>query len=237
MFLKIASAVFVLSLVGASVSAATLTTTFNLEGNDPSKSTSENFAALPSAFSLNQDGLTATFNAKSVDAVRGRNNVLTRGNFIDSKIGRYSSGAGVLNGVGDSHTVNGGDRDDIIEITFERDVRVISMTFGYYGPRSAFRLLTDKNDDHAIGVGDAYSSTIHINGNDGTYTFDTNSATTDFIALGAFVAKDWFKLTSVTVSHESLQRNEPVPTPLPATVWMMIAGLGGLSLVRARKKV
>jgi len=220
--------------VAAGAHAATITTvTFDLQGNDSAASTTANFNALPSSFSLTEGDLTATFDGKTVHRATGRNSTFVGGTFSDAKIGRYAGGAGVLNSAGDSHTVDGQYRDDFIEISFDKEVHVTEISFGFVDNKDYFRILTDTNDDNAIGIGDTYGDAVKITATTNPFEMDL---TTDFFAVGAFGSKDNWKLKTVTVSYKTPPSNEPPAVPLPAAGWMLVAGLGGLGAMRARRK-
>lgn len=206
----------------AAPAAMASTVTFDLQGND-----STSYGSLPSSVTMTEGGITATFDAKSIISPVYSGGIITGGTVQDtSHIGLYPGGAGVVNSTGDnSHTVDGSGYDDFVEITFSEEVEIVSISFGYYDSYDDFVIFTDASGDGDIGLGDAVSSSYPVSSNNPFNGF--GGLTTDIFAVAATGSNDSWKLKSITVQYVA-------PVPLPAAGVMLLAGLGGLGLMRRR---
>ncbi|MGB3554331.1 MAG: VPLPA-CTERM sorting domain-containing protein [Jannaschia sp.] len=231
------AALFCISAGGAS--AATASFNFGCDGAgvscDSSSSSYWNVSSLPAAFSLTDGDLTVEARARYFyGGVSYVGNTVASADPREAHIGRFQGGAGVFNGAGDNHTVDGNDYyNDFIQLSFDKAVTLDSIGFGYISTRADrrgpddFRLMYDLDGDGTIGVGDYFSDELRTSSNF-TALPNVSSKVWGFAAFGK--DDDW-KLKSVAVSYV-----EPVaPVPLPAAVWLMLAGLAGLFGVSRRK--
>lgn len=215
----------VLALSAPAAMAATATFDLSLS---PGQST--NHAALPSSFDLTEGGLTATFSAGSFTAytapITGTNRTFTAATFApDPRIGRYESGAGVVNAFTDNdHQVDGSGYADFILIDFGQAVTITSISFGLFGFNDDFRWMYDSNNDGSIGVGDFLSFL-----QDDNPFSNFGGVTSGLFAIGAFDSDDEWKLRTVSIEYTA-------PVPLPAGGLLLLTALGGVAALRRRRK-
>jgi hypothetical protein len=202
------------------------TVTFDLTGND-----SGGYNSLPSSFSLTQDGLTATFDAKSFTTLYRVGNTITNGSVVlDGHIGRFSPGAGVYNSPGDnSHTVDGSGYKDFIQVTLSAAVQITGVSFGYYDNYDHFRWMMDTSGDGQLGVGDFVSDRYKISQNNPFSAF--GGAMGSVFGFLAAENDDSWKLRTVTFEY-----TPPSQVPLPAAGILLVGALGGLGLIGRRRK-
>ena len=216
--------------IGAAQAASV---TFDLQGSGGS------YSSLPSSVSLTDaaTGLTMTADAKAFRQLhRSGSTILASSDIVDAKLGQYAGGAGVYNSAADSsHTVDGYGWKDFIELSFDQDVSISSLTFGYFDHYDGFSVLTDVNGDGQIGAGDTIGARMDIP-NSGSVFGSVDLLAGDVLGVGAFWKIDSWKLKSVTVNFEDNTNVQPPAVPLPAGGVLLLTGLAGLAVARGRKK-
>jgi len=138
-------------------------------------------------------------------------------------VGRYAGGLGATTHSGDSHQVDGANRNDIILFDFNQTVTLESVTFSLVDSNDEFSFFFDTEPD---GVLNPISYNVDIPGSGvGTYNF-VSTWTAGMFGIGAWDSSDNFKIKSLTVSV----------VPLPATLPLYAAGLALLAFFGRRKK-
>ncbi|MDJ0638236.1 MAG: VPLPA-CTERM sorting domain-containing protein [Paracoccaceae bacterium] len=183
-------------VVGSVVAASAAT--FNFAGS----------GGYGSSFSFSDSGVNV-----DVTATTYQDNGAVTGNF--AYVGQWGSGLGVYSHSGDSHQVDGANRNDLLQFVFDQTVRIVSVTFSY----------VDWNDDFTLHLDNSYVGSADIP-NSGTYTFQSSWIGTSF-GIGAYGYHDNFKVLGMTVA--------PSAVPLPASALLLGAGLLGFAGLRRRK--
>ena len=163
------------------------------------------------------------------------NGYITKDNSYDPNalVGQYSHGLGVTNNTwschiwtcstDNKHTVDGSYWDDFLVFSFSHHVQLTSADFRYFNTsHDDFRLFYDWNGDGELGDDDFITYKYE---DDPFYDFPIIS--TDLIGFVATDHNDSWKLKSI--------HGHVAPIPLPATAFMLLAGLGGLALMRRRE--
>lgn len=255
MLVRLLFAASAVAIVGAHASSAATMLHYNLEGND-----SLNYNQLGESFPLTDEGVTATFTARSFTDVGFGGNEITFADLATSPphIGRYPYGAGVVNAESDgSHTVDGTGWKDFIEVSLSKDVILSSISFGYYDTSDDFRWMYDSNEDGVIGVGDFISDAFSVAANNPFSDF--GGIKTSLFAVGAFndtqtcqkEEYEWYrsngrwKKRKVITEYEcnkadswklkTVNAMEPEVVPLPAAGLLLIGALGGFAALRRTK--
>ncbi len=156
-----------------------------------------------------------------------------------------SGGLGVCNGglnwaatggcSGDSHMVDGEGSDEITVFDFgSLQVSISKVVFTH---------VNEGDDDFALfnygnGLGAAPTSALtNVGINGGKFQRSVSglvSGVGSVFGIGAQGDDDEFKIKKIVFTvHQGQQ--QPQPVPLPAAGWMLLAGLGGLRLMRSRK--
>ena len=65
----------------------------------------------------------------------------------------------------------------------------------------------------------------------GTVDVSAENRSGTIIGIGAFSETSAFKVRSLTVEY-----HEPDPIPLPAAGWLLLAGIGGLGVMKRRSR-
>ncbi len=219
----ILSSTIALAVTAGASGAATAT--FDLRLN-PGQST--NYNSLPSSFDLTVGGVTAVFDGKYFNGdvyYNGSTNLITSATVGNGHIGRYSSGAGVVNSSGDgSHTVDGAGWNDFVEIRFSQSVTITSVSFGAWESDDDFRWMWDASGNGRIGVGD------YISGNQDDNPFSSfGGQMSNVFGFAAFGDNDDWKLRTVSIDYSVSE------VPLPAGGILLLTGIGGLIAARRKK--
>lgn len=146
-------------------------------------------------------------------------------------------GLGVTTSAHDSHQVDSRNNDEVIKLSFNKEVTLKRVYFS----------LVDWDDDFSFSMIDgdnagAFYQNIDIAGQGYGY-FDFDQEWSGFVfGIGAADStchawgfsyscdnKDNFKVTGVKVSYDEI-----APVPLPAAGWLLIAAIGGLGVMRRR---
>lgn len=138
--------------------------------------------------------------------------------------GQYSTGLGVLSHRGDSHQVDGANRNDIVKFTFDYEVILEAVTFSYVDRNDEFSFATV--DGGPLGV---IARNVNIPGTGfGTYTFNNIWQGTMF-GIGAWDDSDNFKIKALHYSKVNT-------VPLPASVLLLGSALGFVGFASRRRK-
>ncbi len=138
--------------------------------------------------------------------------------------GQYSTGLGVTSHSGDSHQVDGANRNDIVKFTFDYEVILKAVTFSYVDGNDEFSFAT--MDGGPLGV---IARNVNIPGTGfATYTFNSIWQGTMF-GIGAWDGNDNFKI-------KALHYDKVNVVPLPASVLLLGSAIGIAGFVGRRRK-
>ena len=144
-----------------------------------------------------------------------------------ARVGQYSTGLGVTSHAGDSHQVDGMNKNDLLIFDFNNEVTLTSVTFSY----------VDNNDDFWFLLLDSEGNTVDIDAKidipgtgSSTYIF-SSIWTGDSFGIGAKGKYDNFKVTALSVTPMSV-------VPLPPAIALFAGGLGVMGVFGwARKRM
>jgi hypothetical protein len=173
--------------------------------------------ALSDSLTYSVGGYTVAVTAKTTDA---DGNVTGTGKVRSYGINRPNQGGlGVINGVGDAHTIDGsGAAKDMLILTFDRAVKVSSMTFANI----------DGNDDARIFAGGSLIGSYVLAAHPSLLPLNSIGTVFGIMAPGK---NDNFKLRSVNFDAVTLST-----IPLPPAAVLLGSGLVGLGALRKRRK-
>lgn len=260
-FKTIGAVSFALAFFATAASAASYTFTLNETGDDITRLSANSFSIDKMIDGIT---VTGTFSGMYIDDASFTGDTLTGGAITDAaSLTRYYTGAGVCGfgpcyNVDTRHTVDGvsdGSADfDFIEMAFSDESGAVDVTltelvfgyvgrfrygggtYGYEGTNGSFEILTNSfADDAAIGIGDlrVYSGNAPQVYRNGAVSLSGLTGLTDSIfGVKAGVNGSW-KLLSATVNFSApVVINE---IPLPASAFLLFAGIGGLAWAGRRK--
>ena len=120
-------------------------------------------------------------------------------------------------GCGEAHYVDGYYKNEFLKFSFGHDVTIESIQFKDYGDNYFDLTLADGTNlfDLAYDAAGLYQTAVDAMGS--------------MFALGAYYYTSGFKVQSITVSYDDTSE-----VPLPAAGWLLIAGLGGLAVMKRR---
>lgn len=197
----------------AAMTGAAHATTFNLTSYS-------GVSSIPGGYSMTVDGITMNVTA----GVFNYAGAVTPGG-ANAQPQIYSgAGLGVWTNYDYQHTIDGSGYHEVAILSFDQDVILDSVSFGYFDFLDDFDFFADTNNDNAL---DHIASDVSIP-NSGTYTF-ASMWLGDLFGIGADDASDSFKLKSISVSKAP-------EVPLPAALPLFVAGLAGLGFARGARK-
>jgi opacity protein-like surface antigen len=164
-------------------------------------------------------------------------------------------GLGVKHNQNDGHhTIDSFGLDDLAVLSFNKEVTILSLGFGYISKGSTFDLLVDGSEVLSAVVSSSYTFGEVLAG----MVFGVGAGSTSYQSckdVKYWSGHKWkwkrecstktidssFKLTSITVSYDKPDDGggtgpDVPPVPLPAAGWAMLAALGGLAGVRKLRK-
>ncbi|MGI9390797.1 MAG: VPLPA-CTERM sorting domain-containing protein [Boseongicola sp.] len=197
------------------------------------------------SFSISDGDMTGSFTGRYIDNPGYDGMMLNSGNINDAyQLRRWSLGAGIYNvSTNDQHTVDGKGYHDFVEMAFTFmgsavDVTLTSLSFGWFGGgysgpiNSSFELIVDSTGNATIDLGDMKEYAGEVSNSAGNGPVSVSGfglSANDVFGVMAGENGSW-KLNAVTVEY-----TPDVPEiPLPAGIWLMLGGLGGLAAVRRR---
>ncbi|MCH2077681.1 MAG: VPLPA-CTERM sorting domain-containing protein [Rhodobacteraceae bacterium] len=159
-------------------------------------------------------------------------------------VGKWGTGLGISSGKFDDHKVDGKGPDEMVLFVFSEEVTLESVKISYFDKQDDLAIATYDlvfgNGTAVLDLGDFETDVDPkklncwggCNGgwadNGVTKTKGFPDLTSQIFGIGADDKKDEFKIHSITVTHMA-------PVPLPAAGFMLLAGLGGLAVMRRRQ--
>lgn len=213
----IPAAAFVVAIAAANPADAAVM--FNLTGN----------GGLADSYTFSNSGITLKVTPGTTD--EALTTVTTpEGPDFRYQVGQYSDGLGVTTHDGDSHQVDGANRNDLLIFNFtapSAQAQLLSVRFTFVDENDDFTFWFDDDKDGKLD-GD-YIGKFDIP-NNGKYSFAGTYAGL-LIGIGAVDWKDNFKVKKIKVDVV----DAPNPVPVPMALPLLGSALVGLGLVGWRK--